>query len=553
MRTYKNATEAFLDELQAALLEGRPITVRGSEVLELRSRLIRIASPLERVLVVPHRNNNIFATLAETIWVIGGRNDLAYLSHYLPRAADFSDDGKVWRAGYGPRLRDWHGTDQVKEVVRLLNDDLHSRRAVMVIFDPAQDYVLSKDIPCNNWLHFLIRDNQLHLNVTVRSNDIVWGFSGINTFEWSVLQEMMAFWSGTQVGDVSYFVSSFHVYARHYKRAHQMVEDRKRATIYDFGFVGPRFSTPLTLLDERLAEWFAIEQRMRRGDTSCADQIAGVSDDFLRNSLEMLYVYNRSLGGADTAEVARLVRALPPNDLKMAAIEYFARTFEDRAFVELTDREKEYFDYLWAAERPAEASSVESVFALLSTLHAKKTLVYQDSWKKHGEVLGVFANITRKYDRIETLIARGGQPTADESLLDTVADLAVYSTKYLTYLADHYTDLFMDFAAQYPPVEPLAAYQHNEGFDAVSKVLIRRFHTSPALAELTSLEACFALITAQYKALEDVLTRGDWRRSDMTKCLAAADLAIGAVQYLGLASRIEPTEYQKLVAFIETL
>jgi thymidylate synthase len=74
--------------------------------------------------------------------------------------------------------------------------------------------------------------------------------------------------------------------------------------------------------------------------------------------------------------------------------------------------------------------------AKLSALHYKKSLVYKDSWKKHGEVLGVFANITRKYDRIEAIIAGGVKTTSDQSLLDTVGELAVYYSKYLTYLAE---------------------------------------------------------------------------------------------------------------------
>jgi len=41
---------------------------------------------------------------------------------------------------------------------------------------------------------------------------------------------------------------------------------------------------------------------------------------------------------------------------------------------------------------------------LLRVLHEKKTRTYGDSWKKHGELLGIFANITRKYDRIEGLL-----------------------------------------------------------------------------------------------------------------------------------------------------
>lgn len=149
---WRNATHAFIGNLGDLLAQGSRISVREHDTIELRNRQIELEYPLERCIVTPRRHNNIFATVAETIWVVAGRNDLGFLSHYLPRAPDFSDDGCTWRAGYGPRIRKWQGVDQLAEVVRILRANSDSRRAVMSIFDPAQDFVESKDIPCNNWV-----------------------------------------------------------------------------------------------------------------------------------------------------------------------------------------------------------------------------------------------------------------------------------------------------------------------------------------------------------------------------------------------------------------
>ena len=92
--------------------------------------------------------------------------------------------------------------------------------------------------------------------------------------------------------------------------------------------------------------------------------------------------------------------------------------------------------------------SFEEIFEVLKILHYKKTLVYGDSWKKHGELIGIFANISRKYDRISALM-RGRKPTSDETIFDTLADLAVYTGKYLTYLAEFYKSIFTEFLSQY--------------------------------------------------------------------------------------------------------
>lgn len=74
---------------------------------------------------------------------------------------------------------------------------------------------------------------------------------------------------------------------------------------------------------------------------------------------------------------------------------------------------------------------------LLERLHRHKDAAYGDAWCKRGEVIAIFANMARKYDRL--LVAFDEQtPAAAEPLGDTVADLCVYSGKYLTWIADEH-------------------------------------------------------------------------------------------------------------------
>lgn len=344
----KNITYAFIDVLSNIMKNGSYVTTRGNEQIEILSRLIQIENPSQRVIVVPNRKNNIFALIAETIWVLGGRNDLQYLSHYLPRAIEFSDDQKTWRAAYGPRLRNWDGIDQFKEIARIINEDKNTKRAVMAIFNPKKDYVVTKDVPCNNWLQFMVRDNKLHLNVTVRANDAVWGFGGINSFEWSVLQEMMAFWTGSKVGDLSWFVGTIHVYQRHYNTAQKIIDSFHGKTLYDFGFENPKFSTNLNDFDHKLETWFSIEEQMRTNlNPDLTSEINKIDDDFLRNSLEMLEVYNMHLSGVSKKEIAKRIEQLPSNDFKIAAIEYFFRDEEYQSYIHLNNKEEQFFSYYY--------------------------------------------------------------------------------------------------------------------------------------------------------------------------------------------------------------
>lgn len=221
----------YRDVLYAILYEGKEVEVRGLMTKEIHPCLMHITNPKKRTLLYPKRGNNPFATLAETMWVLAGRNDMKFLTMFLPRAADFSDDGQVWRAGYGPRLRYWKYveletqdhvnyytvskyTDQIEFVIKQLQKDLNSRQAVMSIWDPSYENIVekTKDYPCCNWIHFMVRDGALDCTVVVRSNDAIWGLSSINVYEWTVLQEIIANALGLPVGQYYQMSDSLHLY-----------------------------------------------------------------------------------------------------------------------------------------------------------------------------------------------------------------------------------------------------------------------------------------------------------------------------------------------------
>jgi thymidylate synthase len=78
---------------------------------------------------------------------------------------------------------------------------------------------------------------------------------------------------------------------------------------------------------------------------------------------------------------------------------------------------------------------------LLIVLHAQKTVGYGDAWRKRGELLSIFTNLARKYDRLVVALDQGTR-SGDERLPDTAGDLCVYAAKYLTWLAEQQSDAF---------------------------------------------------------------------------------------------------------------
>lgn len=232
MTTYTNASTALPALAHTLLEEGDEVGSRDgdsrSRIMEIIHEQITLGRPEQREILTPGRGANLYAQMAETMWVLSGRNDVAWLERYLPRAADFSDDGDLWRGGYGPRLRHWgpDGLDQIQNAINLLREDPLTRRAVIQIYNPSLDSMPGKDIPCNNWIHFLSRNGKLYTHVAIRSNDLIWGWSGINAFEWSVLAEIVAGELGIWLGPITFSISSLHCYDRHWKKLARLASAR---------------------------------------------------------------------------------------------------------------------------------------------------------------------------------------------------------------------------------------------------------------------------------------------------------------------------------------
>lgn len=330
---YRNSTDAFLTALALVKDHGDIVSPRGMETKELLSQKITIIKPWERCIVLPERNDDIVAKVAETLWMLAGRDDIEWLSWYLPRAPKWSDDGQTWRGAYGPRLRKWYSdafTDQIDAVARKLIDDPCTRQAVISIWEPGIDLLPGKDIPCNNWLHFFIRNERLYMNVAQRSSDVVWGFSGIDAFSWSILHEMMAHWVDAEMGDFTYFISSLHVYEKHYKRLDKILDAYADRTIYDFDLPTVKYYGELYELDYTLKLIFDLEGKMREADVVALQPLDNelARRDLLGAFTAVLMMGNLVKIHGDAAEpttIAAIINSIPESDLRVAAVEWVSR------------------------------------------------------------------------------------------------------------------------------------------------------------------------------------------------------------------------------------
>ena len=236
---------SFLKGASTLLLKhGVKRNTRGLACLELPEPFaFKITNPRARFVTIPERKWNPILPFAESLWLATGRNDINFIGYYLENMKNFSDDGFFLRGGYGPRLRKYNGIlddykidgqslydisalrktelDQFDYVRKAFKKDENTRQAIISIGDPPKDCFgeegvlkVTKDYPCTRLLHFQKQANNDKLNLTVymRSNDILWGASAVNIFNYTLMQEYFSHILGLEVGDYYHIANNFHLY-----------------------------------------------------------------------------------------------------------------------------------------------------------------------------------------------------------------------------------------------------------------------------------------------------------------------------------------------------
>lgn len=159
---------------------------------------MEIKNPRLRHLNIQGRTSNIFQLIGETLWVLAGKDNIKpYLTTFVPRAPQYSNDGETWHDAYGPRL--FGVNRQLQSALELLEGDINTRQAYVSITDPnldsqarlAEAGVPNSARPCNNGIYFWVENNQLMMKTVQRSGDLIFGAGSINLFEFTVIHELM--------------------------------------------------------------------------------------------------------------------------------------------------------------------------------------------------------------------------------------------------------------------------------------------------------------------------------------------------------------------------
>ena len=308
---YKGINSFLRDACRLLLKEGICRETRGMKCYELPEPVMfKISDPTARLVTIAERNWYAPLSYGESLWLAAGRNDMEYINLYGSNMKNFSDNCETMRGGYGPRLRHFNGSsidydirqirevfpmevDQFRYVVECFKKDECTRQAIINIGDPIKDCFdkvgnlkVTKDIPCTRMLHFMkdAKERKLNLIVSMRSNDLIWGASAVNVFNFTLIQEYFSAILGMEIGCYYHIVNNLH----YYENKREMVEAIAAVDeVEDEHFEYNKYFQSLEVFDKFIFELSKEEQKMRlEGDNY---KYHSFSDPFIQDWYNVLY------------------------------------------------------------------------------------------------------------------------------------------------------------------------------------------------------------------------------------------------------------------------
>ena len=214
---WQEAADAFRQALGV-----RSQDSRGGPTKEILHVGMSIADPRQRWVVSRTPPLNVAFALAEIVWIMNGRCDLAFLEYWNSEYRKYVGPGPELHGAYGYRLRQHLGVDQLVRAHQAFESNPDTRQVVLQIWDSHLDLPSSdgtpadRDIPCNVVAMPKLRDGRLEWLQVIRSNDMFLGVPH-NFVQFTSLQEVLAGWLGVECGSYTQISDSLHVYEHHWE------------------------------------------------------------------------------------------------------------------------------------------------------------------------------------------------------------------------------------------------------------------------------------------------------------------------------------------------
>ena len=171
-----------------------------------------IENPMDNLIDDKDRNWKWDYAEAEWQWYLSGDNHIKTLGDIYGKVPEIwkrmADDRGYVNSNYGWQ---WKRQNQIDYVINLLKENPKTRRAAISIYDAKEHHEYKHDTPCTYAVQFTIVGQKLNMCVTMRSNDLWYGFCN-DQYCFSKLQELVAIETGLLIGNYYHFAHNLHLY-----------------------------------------------------------------------------------------------------------------------------------------------------------------------------------------------------------------------------------------------------------------------------------------------------------------------------------------------------
>ena len=207
-KVFRNANEAYEYLHDKIIQEG----VDFADTKALFNVGFYITDPKDRKIINRERNWKLDYAEAEWEWYLSGDRNIKRLGDLYGKVPEIwkrmaNSNGKV-NSNYGYQ---WERNGQLDRIKQMLEDNPDNRQCAISIYDGKEIDDYSHDTPCTYAVQFTIVHNRLDMCVTMRSNDLWYGFCN-DQYQFSKLQELMAFRLDIETGVYYHFAHNMHLY-----------------------------------------------------------------------------------------------------------------------------------------------------------------------------------------------------------------------------------------------------------------------------------------------------------------------------------------------------
>ena len=207
-KVFRNANEAY-EYIHDQILQNG---VDFGDTKALFNVGFYITDPKDRKIINKERAWKEDYAEAEWQWYLSGDKSIYMLEEIYGKVPEIwkrmADQNGHVNSNYGWQ---WKRNDQIDMVVQMLKQNPDTRQACISIYDGKEISDYAFDTPCTYAIQFTIVHGRLDMCVTMRSNDLWYGFCN-DQYQFSKLQDLMAFRLDIETGVYYHFAHNMHLY-----------------------------------------------------------------------------------------------------------------------------------------------------------------------------------------------------------------------------------------------------------------------------------------------------------------------------------------------------